>query len=116
MPWKTTELAQLKRLYPLAPRNVLLATFPKRTWIAIVDQAETQGWRRFRKVATAFNEYREAVRARAREDGISLGKLGAQTNCGAYFLNSKVKTVDFNKIARAVEFFGGKLVIDWQDE
>jgi hypothetical protein len=22
---------------------------------------------------------------------------------------------DFNKIAKAVEFFGGRLVIDWQD-
>jgi hypothetical protein len=26
------------------------------------------------------------------------------------------KTVDLSKIARSVEFFGGRLVIDWQDE
>jgi hypothetical protein len=116
VPWKTTELSRLERLYALAPRSVLLSTFPKRTWIAIIDQAETQGWRRIRKVATAYNEYREAVRSRAREDGISLGKLGAETSCGSYFLNSKVKTADLNKIARAVTFFGGRLVIDWQDE
>jgi len=55
------------------------------------------------------------VRQRAKEDGIALGKLGAQTNNGRYFFQPPIHE-DYNKIARAVEFFGGRLLIDWQDE
>jgi len=115
-PWKTTDLAKLKKLYPSAPRSEVLCTFPNRTWHAIKNQADRCGWRRTMRLGTAPNELREAVRARAREDGIPLCQLGAQTGCGGYFQDRQSKTVDLNKIARAVAFFGGKLVIDWQDE
>jgi hypothetical protein len=53
---------------------------------------------------------------RAREDGIAFLKLGAETGCGTYFTTVICKVADLNKIGRAVVFFGGKLVIDWQDE
>ena len=42
--------------------------------------------------------------------------IGIQTNCGHYFRDPSRLGEDYNKIARAVEFFGGRLVIDWQDE
>ncbi|HEV7601988.1 MAG TPA: hypothetical protein VGO49_17260 [Bradyrhizobium sp.] len=112
--WKTTELAKLKKLYPSATRNELLFTFPHRTWQSIKHQAEHFGCRRAGRLSTAPNELREAVRARAQEDGIPLCQLGAQTGCGGYFQNRQSKTVDLNKIARAVDFFGGKLVIAWR--
>jgi hypothetical protein len=114
--WKTTELAKIKKLYPVATRNDLLTAFSRRTWHAITRQAEHIGLRRARRFYTAPNELREAVRSRAREDGIPLCKLGAQTGCGGYFQDHQSKKVDLNKIARAVEFFGGRLVIDWQDD
>jgi hypothetical protein len=115
--WKTTDMVILKKIYPSSPRNEILSTFPNRTWAAIKAKAEIQGWRRAKRAATGTNDLQEAVGTRAREDGISLGKLGRQTGCGTYFLNSRrSKKVDFNKIARVVEFFGGKLMIDWQDE
>jgi hypothetical protein len=114
--WKTTDLAKLQKLYPCSPRSDLMSTFPNRTWAAIKAQAQIQGWWRLKRSATAANELHDAVRRRAREDGIPLGNLGRQIGCGAYFLNSRCKRADLNKIARAVEFFGGKLVIDWQDE
>jgi len=65
---------------------------------------------------TSSNNLFEAVRARARADGIAIGKLGAEIGCGSYFANTGIKAVDLSKIVRAVEFFGGRLVIDWQDE
>jgi hypothetical protein len=114
--WKTTDLAKLKKLYPLALRSDILSVFPNRSWLAIKAQAGIQGFRRVRRSTTAPNHLYDAVRTRAREDGIALGKLGRQTGCGAYFQNSRSKTVDLNKIDRAVAFFGGKLAIDWQDE
>jgi hypothetical protein len=113
--WKTTDIAKLKNLYPSALHADLLAAFENRSWHAIKHQALRHGFRRAGHFTTAPNELREAVRKRAREDGISLGQLGAQTGCGVYFIDGGGKTVDLNKIARAVEFFGGRLVIDWQD-
>jgi hypothetical protein len=114
--WKTTELAKLRSLWPLG-RSELMRAFPNRTWIAIMAAAGKHGLRRPKKPATCPNELREAVRRRAREDGIPLVKLGTETGCGTYYFSSSVtKTADLNKIARAVEFFGGRIVIDWQDE
>jgi hypothetical protein len=115
-PWKTTELAKLELLWPSSLRENLLSAFPSRTWNAIKVQAEKQGWHRLRKLVTSPNELRDAIRRRAREDGIALAKLGAETGCGTYFTTAVCKIADLNKIGRAVEFFGGKLVIDWQDE
>jgi hypothetical protein len=116
VPWKTPDLAMLQKLFVSSPRSDILAAFPNRTWTAIKSRAEIRGWRRPKPPAAAPNDLHGAVRTRAREDGISLGKLGLQTGCGAYFFNRRSKTVDLNKIDRAVAFFGGRLVIDWQDE
>jgi hypothetical protein len=113
--WKTTELAKLKLLWPTARRGDLLAAFPNRTWLAIKVRAEKLGLHRSTKLVTSPNELREAVRRRAREDGIAFAKLGTETRCGTYFLQTS-KVADLNKIGTAVEFFGGKLVIDWQDQ
>jgi hypothetical protein len=116
LPWKTTDLPKLKKLFRSAPRADLLSAYPGRTWSAIRHQAHANGFRRAICFATAPNELREAVRIRSREDKIPLGQLGAQTGCGAYFKDGGGKRVDLNKIDRAVEFFGGKMAIDWQDE
>jgi hypothetical protein len=116
--WKTTELGKLKALWPFAPRSELMSAFPNRTWRSIEAAAEHRGWHRASKQpATSPHELREAVQRRAREDGVSLTQLGIQTDCGGhYFRSTSSKSADLNKIAKAVEFFGGKLVIDWQDE
>jgi hypothetical protein len=116
IPWKTTEVARLEKLFNSAPRHALLSAFPTRTWSAIRHQADANGFPRAVRFATSPNELREAVRIRAREDKVPLGQLGAQTGCGAYFKERGGKSVDLNKIDRAVAFFGGKLVIDWKDE
>jgi hypothetical protein len=71
-----------------------------------------------RKTRT-FNmaDIHEQIKARAREDGISFRTLAAEIGCGYYFLKPRKSGIcDFNKVAKAVEFFGGHLVIDWQDE
>ncbi|MCA6105351.1 hypothetical protein [Bradyrhizobium australafricanum] len=115
--WKMTEITKLRQMWPTARRPELEAAFPNRTWGAIKVQAEKHGWRKNRPLLEYENELRNAIRTRAREDGIGLAKLGAETQCGTYFLqNRATKLPDLNKIGRAVEFFGGRLVIDWQDE
>ncbi|WP_316196666.1 hypothetical protein [Bradyrhizobium sp. SZCCHNS3053] len=65
----------------------------------------------------------DAVRQRCEEDGISVRDLDRELKTGAYFsshcLGSKARRRGrpvIQHIAKAVEFFGGQLVIDWQDE
>jgi hypothetical protein len=54
---------------------------------------------------------------RHREEGARfILYLAAEIGCGYSFLKPrKPHTCDFNKVAKAVEFFGGRLVIDWHD-
>jgi len=65
----------------------------------------------------------DAVRLRAWEDGISLEALDKELKSGGYFRkngmrkrNKRRDYVNIWHIKKAVEFFGGELVIDWKDE
>jgi hypothetical protein len=115
-PWLGSEIKQLKLMYPTASREELLASFPRHTTGSIDRAAHGIGLHRviYRPIAPQ-DCLREQIRQRAKEDGIALGKLGAQTNIGAYLQYKRPKREDYNKIARVVEFFGGRLTIDWQD-
>jgi len=59
----------------------------------------------------------DQVRIRAKEDGITFQRLDRELKTGWYFQNGfyKTKTVNLRNIAAAVAYFGGTLVIDWQD-
>lgn len=114
--WKITEETKLKALYPEAERAVIEAALPNWKWSAIKYHAMMLGLRRETPALPAANTLRDQVRQRAREDRVPIDRLGAEIGCGAYFSQRHAKGCDYNKIAKAVEFFGGKLVIDWQDE
>lgn len=65
----------------------------------------------------------DAVRLRAWEDGIGFSDLDRELNTGGYFAkngfrkrNKQKDYVNIRHIKKAVEFFGGELVIDWKDE
>jgi hypothetical protein len=42
--------------------------------------------------------------------------LDQEAGTGTYFAGTTPVREDYNKIAKPVEFFGGRMVIDWQDE
>jgi len=116
-PWFGSEVKQLGSLYPRAGRSELLASLPRHTLRSIEKKARSLGY--LRQIALLFSEQdslHQQVRQRAKEDGIALRKLGKETDCGSYYCSRFAKREDYEKIARAVEFFGGRLVIDWQDE
>jgi hypothetical protein len=113
--WFSSEIKRLESLYPTASREELIAALPRHIWFSIKKRARATGLMRIVQRRFAPPEsLHEQVRQRAREDGIAIAKLGAQTKNGSYFLRPPVFE-NYNKIARAVEFFGGRLVIDWQD-
>jgi hypothetical protein len=114
--WTTSEEAKLRELWPASTKVNLLSALSRHSWSAICNRAQVLGVRRRPKLKSALNELKDAVRRRAQEDGVPLGKLGVEIGHPSYFQGRTSSTADLNKIAKAVEFFGGRLVIDWQDE
>jgi hypothetical protein len=64
----------------------------------------------------------DAVRQRAAEDGIAMRALDRELGTGTYFTSNcelrakRGARPDMNAIAKAVEFFGGEMTINWRDE
>lgn len=57
----------------------------------------------------------DAVRLRGYEDGLSMHALDSELRTGKYFQDNYRKTLNWKKLARAIEFFGGELTINWND-
>lgn len=114
--WTKLSERRLRELWPSASKADLLDAIPGHSWSALAHRAHKLGIRRIAKLKASLNGLKEEVRKRAREDGVPLGRLGVEIGHPSYFKNIEHKGVDLNKIAKAVEFFGGRLVIDWQDE
>jgi hypothetical protein len=57
----------------------------------------------------------DVVRNRAYEDGMSMRALDCELRTGSYFRANQKKTLNWKKVARAVDFFGGEMTIDWKD-
>jgi hypothetical protein len=59
----------------------------------------------------------DQIRIRAKEDGIAIRRLDQVLKTGSYFVRGWKPQVRANlrAVARAVDYFGGTLVIDWRD-
>jgi hypothetical protein len=57
----------------------------------------------------------DEIRARAYEDGLSMRALDSELGTGKYFQKNYRKKLNWKKLARAVEFFGGEMRVDWKD-
>jgi len=74
------------------------------------------------KVKIIGEPFADAIRQRAAEDGIAMRGLDREIGTGTYFTsNCELRAMrgsgpDMNAIAKAVEFFGGELAINWKDE
>jgi hypothetical protein len=102
---------------PVAARDIsdIVAAIPRHKIEAIRSRATKLG---LRKVLSFDGPALVAqIKARAHEDGISQVRLAAELGFGKWFLTCRnAPRRDFNKLAAAVAFFGGRLVVDWCDE
>jgi hypothetical protein len=91
--------------------------FPNRNYRTISHFAARNGLpQRWKKVPAVGNDLRDQVRNRVKEDGICVKRFSCEIGCGIYFCGATSRPIHIDKIAKAVAFFGGRLVIDWQDE
>ncbi|MGY4160228.1 MULTISPECIES: hypothetical protein [unclassified Bradyrhizobium] len=114
--WTGAELVRLRKMWPSCKRADLKGAFPRHSESSILQQAKRMQLKKDKPALP--DDLRQQIRRRAEEDKISIKKLSRQLGCGEYFVGPRRKSKgdDFNKIALAVDFFGGRLVIDWQDE
>jgi hypothetical protein len=74
------------------------------------------------KHVSSGNPLVDAIRQRAEQDGIAMTTLDREIGSGHYFSihclskKAKGKPPVMKHIARAVEWFGGELTINWRDE
>jgi hypothetical protein len=114
-PWKGTEIKLLRQMWPCCKISDIVDAIPRHRIEGIRSKAAHLG---LHKVSAYQGpDVLDQIKGRAYEDGISLIRLAAELGCGKSFLRCRPHSRrDFNKIAAAVAFFGGRLVVDWCDE
>jgi hypothetical protein len=122
--WTAEECKILRVRYPTAEDCRDLVPFlPRFTPTQIRSKASHMGLRRkfcgdSDVPIDGHRELIDQIRIRAKQDGIALGKIDKLLKLpGKYFKENwkRQKRVNLRAVARALEFFGGSLVIDWRD-
>lgn len=123
-PWSAAERRALDTYYPILKNKALREKhLPGRAIINIIGQARRRGLKKkFLHVASVPIEYRgnselvNQIRMRAKQDGMTWKALDRELGSGEYFRsNWHRQRINLVVVARAIEFFGGKLIIDWCD-
>lgn len=116
--WTGLEIAKLRRLYPGAAKEVIIAAFPHSTWAQIKSSARRYGFRRDRLLLMdADHPIVDAIIKRCRQIGWSLPDLDAEAGTGSYFRNCNWKKhpPNFNALLKAIHALGGKFAVIWDN-
>lgn len=132
-PFTQGEDEEIRRAAPTKGATAITHILPHRTPWEINKRAQELGIKLFNyhdKPLTIIGEpLADAIRQRAREDGLSMRGLDAELNTGGYFTNCAALRVRrgsgpyMPNIRKAIEFFDAELVtgpdgtitIDWKD-
>jgi hypothetical protein len=122
--WTARQSSVLRARFATARDTAeLLPLFPGFTLSQIRSRARYMGLRKSFHgdcdvQIDGHKELIDQIRIRANQDGIPLGKIDGLLNLpGKYFKENwkRQRKVNLRAVARAIEFFGGTLVIDWRD-
>jgi hypothetical protein len=113
--WNTTEIKLLQQMWPTCTLSEVQSALPRHPRRSVRWKARALG---LHKVKTFDpTDLLDQIKSRLHKDGISSRRLAAEIGCREGFLKHRPNAqYDFNKIAKAAEFFGGRLVIDWCNE
>lgn len=117
--WTAADVSRLRRLYPSATWNELLAAFPGRSETALRVAANIRGMRRARKPykITGFPAL-DQLRARCFERGYTMADLDLYAQSKNYFRDSAWRKNWFSAriVARAIKAMGGHIKAEWDDD
>ena len=134
LPWTSGEDEELRRAAPTKGATGIHHILPHRTPWEINLRAKALGLKLFnfhdKPLSIIGEPLADAIRARAKEDGLSMRGLDCELNTGGYFTNVAALRARRGSgpylpaIRKAVEFFEAELVtgpdgtitIDWNDE
>jgi hypothetical protein len=112
--WNTTEMKLLEQMWPTCTRSEIKSALPRHPFASLSRKASELGLHKVRTFD--LTDLLGQIKSRLHEERISCKRLAAEIGCGESFLRCRTKARhDFNKIAKVAEFFGGRLVVDWQD-
>lgn len=115
--WLASEIAKLRRLYPSAPREVLMAEFPWSRWTNIITIANCYGiHRQPQKYLRTGIPIIDTILTRIEEIGWNLSDLDAESGTGSYFRchTWRRRKLNYRYIAKAVKALDGQLTIEWR--
>lgn len=122
--WTPAERELLRRWWPKVSHPTdITKHLPTKTYLQCANAAghykiRRLSYRNRSEYLTGNHELVDQVRLRAKADGIPYHKLDKELGTGRYFQYgylTRTRTVNVAAIVKAIEYFGGKLVIDWQD-
>jgi hypothetical protein len=116
--WTTSEDRILRQNIDRLDYVAIAKLFPNKTSHAVQGRAWYLGVRKGclqRPRSTGLSVY-DAVRLSGFEDGIAMHALDKELRAGKYFQDYHRRTLNWKKLARAVEFFGSKLMVNWNDQ
>ncbi|MGX9944940.1 SANT/Myb-like DNA-binding domain-containing protein [Bradyrhizobium denitrificans] len=123
--WNDVEDRKLRKLAETLCATDIAKVMPGRTYSSVFDRAKKLGIKlrsRTRPHVMTGDPLIDAIRKRALEDGMSVMALDRELGTKQYFSSDCLSARKrgqrgrFDKIAKAVEYFGGELTIDWKDE
>ncbi len=114
--WSAGEIAKLRRLFPSASKEKLMAEFSFTTWQNIRSTAYRYGFRQKRRpYPKAANPLMNAVLERCMAIGWSMADLDAACGFEKYFnrRNWTHRTSNSKAVFKAIEVLGGKVSVVW---
>jgi hypothetical protein len=114
--WTGREIKLLRETWPSSEMPDIMISLPRHSKSSIKCKASELNLRTIKTFDQT--DILDQIRSRASEDGVSGNKLVREVGCGRFIFDRRPnrRRIDYNQIARVVEFFGARLVIDWQDE
>lgn len=115
--WLAVEVSRVRRMYPRATREELMAALPNLTMAQIRSKASDIGVRRARRKPTATGyPLIDAIRERAFEQNLSMADLDAIARTKRFYQSGGWRGGNFNRkaVLRAVEALGGEVSVRWE--
>ncbi len=115
--WQGAEISRVRRLYPRATQEELMAALPNLTMEQIRAKASDIGVRRARrKPAATGYPLIDAIRERAFKLNLSMVDLDAIARTKRFYQSGGWRGGNFNRkfVLRAVEALGGEVSVQWE--
>lgn len=114
--WTPEDCGRLRRLYPTASPEKLIAAFPGSTLMGIRGKARDLKIRKKRDLLATKYDVVTAVRTEARRQGFTMTELDMLVGSGGYFRSgSHPKSLNWAHVGRAVTRLGGVLSVEWPE-